>query len=146
MSRSQVRLSLAVVAGFAAVGVLSSCGTETEPAADAAPVTVTVTPEASEVAESAPSESAEDPTTADVPVVDFVMPDFTGIDLQTAQNTVQDNGVFLSVSHDLRGSRNQMLDSNWIVCTQNIPAGERVTGDVEGKIDFGAVKRGESCP
>jgi hypothetical protein len=86
------------------------------------------------------------PTTPAAPVVDFAMPDLVGLDLQTAQNLVQDNDVWLSVSHDLRGSRNQVLDSNWIVCDQSIPAGQRVTGDVEGAIDFGVVKREESCP
>lgn len=68
------------------------------------------------------------------------------MDLQTAQNTVQTYNVFYSVSHDLLGSRNQVLDSNWIVCDQNIAPGERVTGDVEGTIDFGVVKREETCP
>jgi hypothetical protein len=78
--------------------------------------------------------------------VDFVMPDFVGMDLQSAQNLVQTHNVWLSVSHDLLGSRNQMLDSNWMVCDQNIAPGQRVTGDVEGGIDFGVVKREESCP
>ncbi|MCA0146775.1 hypothetical protein [Blastococcus sp. LR1] len=85
-------------------------------------------------------------TTSAAPVVDFVMPNLVGIDLQTAQNTVQTNGVFFSVSHDLLGSRNQALDSNWIVCDQNVAPGQRVTGDVEGAIDFGVVKRNEVCP
>ena len=74
------------------------------------------------------------------------MPDLVGLDLQSAQNLIQDNGIFLSVSHDLLGNRNQMLDSNWIVCTQNVPVGQQVTGDMEGQIDLGAVKRGEPCP
>src|SRR5688500_10000581 len=117
MSHSPFHLSskpwVVVAAGFVAVGALSSCGTDTDAAADAAPVTVTVTSQAPPAAESAPSTSAEDPTTADAAVVDFVMPDLVGVDLQTAQNTVQGNGVFFSVSHDLRGSRSQMLDSNW---------------------------------
>jgi hypothetical protein len=78
--------------------------------------------------------------------VDFTMPDLVGTDLQSAQDLVQTYGVFLSVSHDLLGSRNQLVDSNWIVCEQNIAPGERVTGDVEGEIDFGVVKRGETCP
>ncbi|WP_051684248.1 PASTA domain-containing protein [Blastococcus sp. URHD0036] len=86
------------------------------------------------------------PSSAVDPGVDFVMPDLVGLDLQTAQNQVQTNGVFLSVSHDLLGSRNQVVDSNWMVCTQNIPAGQQVTGDVEGSIDFGVVKREERCP
>jgi hypothetical protein len=68
------------------------------------------------------------------------------MDLQSAQDLIQTNGVFFSTSHDLRGSRQQVLDSNWIVCTQNVPAGQQVTGDVEGAIDLGVVKREESCP
>jgi len=87
------------------------------------------------------------PTTVETPAgVDFVMPDFVGMDLQSAQNLVQTNGVFVSRSHDLLGSRNQVLDSNWIVCDQNIAAGQQVIGDAEGLIDFGVVKRQESCP
>lgn len=78
--------------------------------------------------------------------VDFVMPSVIGMDLQSAQNLMQDNGVFFSTSHDLAGGRAQVVDSNWVVCTQSVPAGQQVTGDVEGQIDFGVVKRGESCP
>jgi hypothetical protein len=79
-------------------------------------------------------------------VTSFVMPDVVGIDLQSAQNLIQTNGVFYSKSHDLLGSRNQLVDSNWIVCDQNIPAGQEVTGDAEGANDLGVVKRDESCP
>ncbi|QNG35587.1 hypothetical protein F1C76_02280 [Geodermatophilaceae bacterium NBWT11] len=74
------------------------------------------------------------------------MPSLVGLDLQTAQDTIQTFGVFLSVSHDLLGSRNQVLDSNWIVCDQNVAPGQQVTGDVEGGIDLGVVKREETCP
>ena len=63
-----------------------------------------------------------------------------------AQNTMQANGVMYSVSHDLLGMRNQVLDGNWQVCTQNIPAGQQVVGDVEGQIDFGVVQLEEWCP
>lgn len=42
--------------------------------------------------------------------------------------------------------RCEMPDSNWIVCDQNIPPGERVTGEIEDEIGLGVVKRGESCP
>lgn len=154
--RRLLRPACAVVLGVVAVGSLSSCSGDPQPTADAAPVTVTetVAPQPSQVEEAAPppppsapsASSAEDAATPADPVVDFVMPELVGVDLQTAQNAVQDNGVFFSVSHDLLGSRSQVLDSNWIVCTQSIPAGQRVTGDVEGEIDFGAVKRGEACP
>jgi hypothetical protein len=104
-----------------------------------APATVTVTAQP-------PATSAAPTTEAAPPGVNFTMPDFVGMDLQTAQDLVQTNGVFLSRSHDLLGSRMQVIDSNWIVCTQNIPAGKQVTGDAEGAIDFGVVKREESCP
>jgi len=110
------------------------------PATTPAPVTVTVTETPAPVATSSA------PTAAATPVVDFAMPSLVGLDLQTAQNTIQANGVFVSRSHDLLGMRNQVLDSNWIVCTQNIPAGQQVTGDAEGLIDLGVVKREESCP
>ena len=105
-----------------------------------APVTVTVTETP------APVPSSPSPSSATTPVVDFAMPDLVGLDLQTAQNLIQQNGVFLSRSHDLLGMRNQVLDSNWVVCTQNIPVGQQVTGDAEGLIDLGVVKREESCP
>ncbi len=66
--------------------------------------------------------------------------------LQDAQDLIQTNGVFLSLSHDLLGTRSQVLDANWRVCTQNVPAGQRVTGNAEGVIDLGAVKLEETCP
>jgi hypothetical protein len=78
--------------------------------------------------------------------VDFVMPDVVGMDLQSAQDLVQTFGVFYSVSHDLLGSRNQLVDSNWVVCDQSVAPGQRVTGDVEGQLDFGVVKSAEQCP
>ncbi|MGY1833473.1 hypothetical protein ACI8AA_23910 [Geodermatophilus sp. SYSU D01180] len=86
------------------------------------------------------------PVTPAAPVVDFAMPSVVGMTLQDAQDLIQTSGVFLSVSHDLLGARNQMLDANWKVCTQNVPAGQRVTGDVEGAIDLGVVKVEEFCP
>jgi hypothetical protein len=91
--------------------------------------------------------TAAPPTTQAAPVVvDFVMPSVVGMTLQDAQDLIQTNGVFLSLSHDLLGTRNQVLDANWRVCTQNVPAGQRVTGDAEGVIDLGAVKLEEPCP
>jgi hypothetical protein len=76
----------------------------------------------------------------------FAMPRLVGMDLQSAQNEVQAHGIFFSVSHDLRGIRHQVLDSDWIVCTQNVAPGQQVTSDAEGQIDFGVVKRSETCP
>ena len=108
------------------------------PAPAPAPVATTAAPEPVAVESPAPSAAAV--------VVDFAMPDMVGTNLQVAQNTMQANNVFYSVSHDLLGTRNQVLDGNWQVCDQNVPAGQRVTGDVEGAIDFGVVKLEETCP
>jgi hypothetical protein len=108
------------------------------PAPAPAPVAAVLTPEPAAVASAVPSPAAV--------VVDFAMPDMVGTNLQVAQNTMQENGVFWSVSHDLLGIRKQVMDGNWQVCDQNVPAGGRVTGQVEGAIDFGVVKLEESCP
>jgi hypothetical protein len=150
--------AVVVAFGIGAAATGGSDGDETEAAASstAATTTVTVTETAPVVPSTSPApapapapqpvQPAPTTTAQAAPVVDFLMPDLVGIDLQTAQDTVQANGVFFSVSHDLLGTRNQVVDSNWIVCDQNVAPGQQVTGDVEGQIDFGVVKRGEGCP
>ena len=107
----------------------------------------------SETAEATSSEpvpeSSQKSPAASLDGSSFTMPDLTGSTLQDAQNAVQKLGIFFSVSHDLRGSRNQILDRNWKVCDQQPAAGETVSGSRisrEGKIDFGVVKRSETCP
>jgi len=104
--------------------------------------TVPAEPTAAAPTSAAPTPTAEATSSG----VDFVMPDLVGSDLQSAQNAVQELGVLYSVSHDLLGSRNQVVDSNWVVCDQNITPGQRVTGEIEGQLDFGVVKREEACP
>ncbi len=97
----------------------------------------------------APTDAKDKGKASDKDQVDFAMPNFTGMNLQDAQNRVQDLGVFYSRSHDLNGSRMQALDSNWKVCDQSPSPGRRIQGpatDWEGKIDFGVVKQAESCP
>jgi hypothetical protein len=74
------------------------------------------------------------------------MPNERGQVLQDAQNALHANGVFYSRSHDLRGVRHQVLDRDWKVCSQNVPAGQQVTGNAEGLVDFGVVKLTETCP
>lgn len=76
------------------------------------------------------------------------MPDLVGRSLQQAQDDMQKltgNPVFITRSHDATGKkRNQVVDSNWQVCSQNIAPGGQVTG--QSTVDFGAVKLDESCP
>lgn len=139
---------------IAATAALTSACSGSADDAVAAPVTVTQTVVAEPATAAAPSPASVPvpaATTSQAPslapvVVDFSMPDMVGTNLQVAQNEMQANNVFYSVSHDLLGSRKQVMDGNWKVCDQNIAAGERVTGQVEGAIDLGVVKLEESCP
>jgi hypothetical protein len=118
-------------------GASSAAAASSAPASSSAPAPAPVVPSAAVPPPASATTAAS---------VNFVMPNLVSVDLQTAQNTVQTYGVFFSKSHDLLGSRNQLVDSNWKVCDQNIPAGQQVTGNAEGLIDFGVVKREESCP
>jgi hypothetical protein len=140
----------------AGAAVLTGCGSGSTSQAKPA-ATVTVQAPTSTVTTQAP-----DPTvTTQVPTqpaasqsgqaaqVNFTMPSMVGKDLQSAQDAVQTHGVFYSTSHDLLGSRMQVVDSNWTVCTQTPTAGSAVKGpdsEWEGKIDFGVVKLTETCP
>jgi hypothetical protein len=76
------------------------------------------------------------------------MPNLVGTGLQKAQDDIQKltgNGVFFTSSHDATGrGRHQVIDSDWQVCTQNVPAGDTIT--ITSKIDFGVVRTSESCP
>jgi hypothetical protein len=152
MRGTRSRMS-AVALSFAVVAAVSACGSgeaESDATASTEPSTAAPTTPLQQSPSETPAPPASStppaPTTPAEPAVSFSMPNFVGMDLQSAQDLVQTNGVFLSVSHDLLGSRNQAIDSNWMVCDQNIPVGQQVTGDVEGSIDFGVVKRDEVCP
>lgn len=85
---------------------------------------------------------------AEQPFRQWAMPDLVGTVLQDAQDQIQaltGGTVYFTGSHDLGGKdRNQVLDANWQVCTQNIAPGAALTS--ESKIDFGVVKLTESCP
>lgn len=146
-----MRRTFVIMTAAGALAALTACG----PAASDSSSSPTTG--ASPSTSAAPAAEVPTVTAAPTPVVTtqaassaafaaFAMPRFAGMDLQSAQNAVQTHGIFYSKSHDLRGSRRQILDSDWIVCTQNIAPGQQVTSDIEGQIDFGVVKRAESCP
>jgi hypothetical protein len=144
-----------LIAGLVAIGLFGALvGNTTD---DDQPAAAPASPPSSVQSSAVPSASAVPPTVSTPTTVatttattttgvDFVMPDLVGMDLQSAQDLVQTFGVFYSVSHDLLGSRNQLVDSNWVVCDQSVAPSERVTGDAEGQLDFGVVKREEQCP
>lgn len=76
------------------------------------------------------------------------MPNMVGQNLQAAQDAMQTltmNPLFFTSSIDATGQgRNQVIDSNWIVCSQNVRPGDPITADA--KIEFAAVKLDERCP
>lgn len=77
----------------------------------------------------------------------WTMPNLVGSNLQEAQDTIQrltDLGIAVTRSHDVTGAgRQQVLDRNWRVCSQNIPPGATIMTST--MIDFGAVKLSERC-
>ncbi len=73
-----------------------------------------------------------------------LMPNVVCMNLQAAQNRIQDAGVFFSRSTDASGQgRSQILDSNWIVVAQTPDPGTPIT---EGDAVLSAVKIGEPSP
>jgi hypothetical protein len=92
----------------------------------------------------------EDPTTAAADPVGggaYTMPNEVGKDLQAAQDDIQ--GVvghfFFSDSVDATGQdRFQVLDRDWQVCSQSVPAGSKFDEDTD--VTFKVVRVTESCP
>ena len=80
------------------------------------------------------------PTTAAPPPL-AAMPAVVCMNLQEAQDLIQTTGVFYSKSFDATGNgRMQVVDSNWIVVSQDPAPGEPIG---EGTPNLGAVKSGE---
>ena len=145
-------VALIALVSVAACGGSDSDGEDTQALKDriAALESASSAPEATPPTQPAATERSTASSPSATPVtVDFAMPNLVKTNLQDAQNAVQELGVFFSISHDMLGSRNQALDSNWKVCTQTPAAGTQITGpasEFEGKFDFGSVKLTEDCP
>lgn len=131
-----ISISACVIATLATSGCDSSTSPQSpDPTASAPPTQIepAITPSTS---------SGEQPTPQ------WTMPDLGGATLQDAQDQIQTltgGAVYFTESHDLSGeNRNQVMDANWKVCTQNLKPGAPVT--TETQIDFGVVKLEETCP
>jgi beta-lactam-binding protein with PASTA domain len=75
---------------------------------------------------------------------DKLMPNVVCMELQKAQDVIQDHGVFYSKSVDATGEgRRQILDRNWIVVAQTPEPGAKIR---EGSATLSVVKKGESSP
>jgi beta-lactam-binding protein with PASTA domain len=72
------------------------------------------------------------------------MPDVVCMNLQTAQDEIQDHGVLLSRSEDASGAgRMQVLDRNWVVVEQSPATGTPIG---EGEAVLFVVKNDEPSP
>jgi hypothetical protein len=82
-------------------------------------------------------DAAEPIASADSPL----MPDVLCLDLQEAQDTIQETGIFYSRSVDATGAgRRQVWDRNWVVVEQSPAAGETIG---EGEAVLSVVKDDE---
>jgi beta-lactam-binding protein with PASTA domain len=69
-----------------------------------------------------------------------VVPDVTGMDLQTAQDTLQAAGFYNLGSHDVTGETSfQILDRNWLVVDQT--PGSGATASISERIELGVTRR-----
>ena len=107
-----------------------------EPATTAAPVTqpaITAAP----VTEPATAAPAPDPV--------VLMPDVVCMNLQDAQDKIQDAGVFFSRSDDASGQgRSQIMDRNWVVVAQD-PAPGSPIGELEAVLSVVKTDEANSC-
>ncbi len=148
------RGAVALIAAAAAVGLTACSGdtqkdaaqpqtttqTVTVPARTTAPTTTTTTT----VEPAAPPPAAETTPPSVGGGGGGVMPSVVCMNLQAAQDLIQEQDVFFSRSHDATGQgRRQVLDRNWVVVEQSPAPGTPIQ---EGDADLGAVKIGEPSP
>lgn len=124
---------------FAVAGCGATTGESAVPGttAEAMPTSIQAQTEQTE----APAPPPITRTEAAPATVEAVMPDVVCMNLQDAQNTIQEAGVFFSRSTDATGAgRAQVLDRNWIVVSQDPAAGQPIS---EGDADLSVVKLDE---
>ena len=141
-------MKLPASAAIAVVGslvfVTGACGSSSDSETATTAVAATVAPTTLAPTTAAPAPTAAPTTAAPATTVPAIMPEVVCMNLQDAQNKIQENGVFFSDSFDASGEgRMQINDSNWIVVSQTPAAGSIIT---EGSANLGAVKGGEPNP
>jgi hypothetical protein len=98
-------------------------------------------------------QTKQDPTPADTPGTDTdtdagaaesaKLPNLVGQDLQAAQDAAQAAGFYVLDDQDASGQKRlQVMDRNWVVCSQEPAAGTHPT---DTAVTLFAVKDGESC-
>lgn len=147
MNITTKRLGALVLVGLALASL--ACSPKEDTAAGDAPSTAPqVRPEV--LTTEAPTPvvpSTQPPVVTEAPApaeAEPLMPDVMCMNLQDAQDLIQEQGVFLSLSQDATGQdRMQVLDSNWQVVGQFPVPGTPID---EGDAMLDVVKYGESSP
>ena len=139
---SPLRLASAVIIFAAAIG-LSACAPGPTPY-------VTVTVSATETVTAEPGagvggvveDAIEDAIDS---ATEIVMPDVVGMNLQEAQDLLQNMGSYFMDQEDASGEgRLQIDDSNWQVCKQDPKPGETLS--LVDVVTLSSVKGNEDCP
>ena len=130
-------------------GMLVGCGGSAESSDDTTTTesTAPASKEATTTTEAPTTTTTAAPTTTEAPTTTatvVVMPNVVCMNLQDAQDRIQEAGLFYSDSFDATGQdRSQLVDSNWQVVSQDPAPGTPIG---EGDAMLGAVKYGESSP
>lgn len=131
-SVSKTQVIGGTVIALALIGFASNLlggGDDTAAPAPAAPAAVEQVVPVAPVAPGAPAAPAEPvaPVEQAPDPVKVPMPDVIGMNLQDAQDLIQESGVFFSRSEDATGAgRLQVIDSNWTVVAQTPAPGELI--------------------
>lgn len=113
------------------------------PAPTAAPSPAPTEPAPETTPPTAPPTTSAPPPATDTPTA--VMPDVVCMNLQAAQDRIQEAGVFFSRSNDATGQgRMQIMDSNWVVVAQKPSPGSPVT-EAEAVLDVVKIGEPGSC-
>ncbi|WP_072689831.1 PASTA domain-containing protein [Rhodococcus marinonascens] len=132
------------------IAILGDTSGGTDEASSESPSSTAVTPEPTTPPVAMPvapavqdlnTEQSVAPSTASTSTPVALMPNVTCMNLQAAQDTIQEAGVFYSRSQDATGKgRVQLSDRNWVVVEQNPAPGALIE---EGDAMLSVVKSGE---
>ncbi|RVW06284.1 PASTA domain-containing protein [Rhodococcus spongiicola] len=137
-----------MAAALVLIGIIGDISDGLDDASSASPSSTTATPmpavpsAAMPVAPAEPGPNAEQSSaSASTPSAQVFMPSVTCMNLQAAQDTIQEAGVFFSRSQDATGKgRMQISDRNWVVVEQSPAPGIPID---EGDAMLSVVKHGE---
>jgi hypothetical protein len=106
--------------------------------------TVTATATSTQTVTASPQASAGEQVDPRPTVETVPMPDYTGMNLQEAQDRLQVLGVYILDQEDASGrGRVQVIDSHWYVCRQDPVPGAMISSAT--KVTLWSVKNNESC-